>query len=205
MVSIGSHTGRHTFIVVDELIAPVILGMDFFRANKLVNDFSTNPLSVYQHQKEGPLGENNVKKVCTIGKDETDVTNEFNDCAISVFSKEACIESPNCFHSELQKVVQKNKQLFSTTPGSTQEAHHHIVTSERYCQGVFLSIIKRKCRNSFKKCLSWELLKRVKACGWLLLSMYLRSQVGNRCIKVANLKICFLLFSPLFFKIYISK
>ena len=130
MVSIGSHTGRHTFIVVDELIAPVILGMDFFRANKLVIDFSTNPLSVYQHQKEGPLGENNVKKVCTIGKDETDTTNEFNDCAIPVFSKEACIESPNCFHSELQTVVQKNKQLFSTFPGSTQEAHHHIVTSE---------------------------------------------------------------------------
>ena len=45
VVSIGSHTGRHTFIVVDELIAPVILGMDFFRANKLVIDFSTNPLS----------------------------------------------------------------------------------------------------------------------------------------------------------------
>ena len=114
MVSIGSHTGRHTFIVVDKLIAPVILGMDFFRANKLVIDFST---SVYQHQKEGPLGENNVKKVCTIGKDETDTTNDFNDCAIPVFSKKACIESPNCFHSELQTVVQKNKQLFSrSTP-----------------------------------------------------------------------------------------
>ena len=116
MVSIGSHTGRHSFIVVDELIAPIILGMDFFRANKLVIDYSTNPLLVYQHQNEGPLWENNVKEVCKIGKDETDTTNEFNDCAIPVFSKEACIESPNCFHSELQTDVQKNKQLFSTIP-----------------------------------------------------------------------------------------
>ena len=54
----------------------------------------------------------------------------------------------------------------------------------RYRQGVFPFITKRKCRNSFKKCLSLELLKSVKARGWLLLSTYLKSQVGYEYVLI---------------------
>lgn len=81
IVTIGSHTGSHTFLIVHDLIAPVILGLDFFRANKLAIDFTTVPPTVYQRQGT------TTQRVCTIVTDESSPTEEFKDCAIPALNK----------------------------------------------------------------------------------------------------------------------
>ena len=120
IVTIGSHTGSHTFLIVHDLTAPVILGLDFFRANKLAIDFTTVPPTVYQRQGT------TAQRVCTIVTDAA--TEEFKDCAIPALNK-AEIEYSACFNSELQDIVQNNKKLFHTLPGCTQAACHHIITT----------------------------------------------------------------------------
>ena len=51
-ICIGELQVTHTFVVVDKLVAPVILGVDFLHQHALVLDFSKTPVTVHRGTKE---------------------------------------------------------------------------------------------------------------------------------------------------------
>ena len=50
-VQLGQLKVKHSFIVVDRLVAPVILGVDFLQKNGLTLDFTTKPVTVCSSSK----------------------------------------------------------------------------------------------------------------------------------------------------------
>ena len=51
-VEIGQLHVKHNFLVVDSLVAPAILGIDFLQKHGLTSDFTVTPVAVYQHGSE---------------------------------------------------------------------------------------------------------------------------------------------------------
>jgi len=127
----------HSFVVVQSLISPVILGIDFLQQHNLVLDFTTTPVGIVckQHSSKvtSPLPKCmkpllNATKVCAA----TGVNNSediIDNCAIPLFGKflPTCI--PNCTIPLLLAVLEQNRTLFRPTPGQTRLAEHFIPTN----------------------------------------------------------------------------
>ena len=101
MVQVGQLSVEHPLVVVDSLISPVILGMDFLQQHDLVLDFASSPISVTtrhtppnshgQLQDIQPIVEEVQKakaKICAVdGESSSELTEEVvDDCAIPRFS-----------------------------------------------------------------------------------------------------------------------
>ena len=126
----------HDFIIVPKLIAPVILGIDFFQQHSLILDFTEQTVQVYPKQEKVPddihmiwddavLQKPHVQAIAAVGEMTTEIT---NDCAIPDYGAPKQYELPNCSNSLLSTVVDKFKDLFCTTPGHTSISSHHIPT-----------------------------------------------------------------------------
>ena len=71
-ITVGKH---HHFIVVNDLVAPVILGTDFLRQNALVLDFTSQPLTVCHNKPSDESTMSGVgNKVCAVGTAESSTT-----------------------------------------------------------------------------------------------------------------------------------
>ena len=122
----------HDFIIVSKLIAPVILGIDFFQQHNLILDLTEQTIQVYLKQEKVPddvhmIWDNmvqqkqHVRPVAAVGEMATEIT---NDCHIPDYGAPKQYELPNCSNTLLSTVVDKFKDLFCTTPGPSVSSHH---------------------------------------------------------------------------------
>ena len=92
MVQLGELELPHNFVVVEKLVAPVILGVDFLHNNGLVLDFSQTPVVVH-YANTGPSAESNVfplyqaehktnTKICAIRVLEKPGVDVIDECAV---------------------------------------------------------------------------------------------------------------------------
>ena len=127
LVNLGELELLHEFVVVESLVAPVILGVDFLQGNALVLDFSQSPV-VVRHTKPGPLSQSQASlsinqvlplyeaeqrtqaRACVITTLEEPGTDVVDDCAVPNY------QEPK---SSLYPMVERYQDLFRTTPGVT--------------------------------------------------------------------------------------
>ena len=138
-VQLGELELSHHFVVVEKLVAPVILGVDFLHKNALVLDFSQTPV-VVRYANTGPSAESDVfplyqaerkttTKICAIRALEMPGADVIDECAVPNYRKPAEIELPECPALALQAVVEEYQGLFRTIPGVTEAACHYIKTT----------------------------------------------------------------------------
>ena len=142
-IKLGELELVHEFVVVESLVAPVILGIDFLHNNALVLDFTETPVRVRTHptpQSEASVAiaqllpmYQSVRKeqarACAIAEIEEHGTDIINECAIPMYQKATSVDLPECPRSSLMTVVHKHQHLFRTTPDGTNAAHHFIPTT----------------------------------------------------------------------------
>jgi len=127
---------NHNFVVVQSLISPVILGIDFVQWHNLVLDFTTSPVSIVSKQNKSDMKPSlprsikpllNAAKVCATG-----VSGESEDiignCAIPLFGKSTptFVGIPKCVNLLMLGVLEQHKNLFRQIIGQTQLAKHFI-------------------------------------------------------------------------------
>ena len=138
LIELGGLKLLHEFVVVESLVAPMILGVDFLHENALVLDFTQSPV-VVRHAEPGPqlqpsasLRSDPVKSIykaeretqaraCAIAALEQPGTDVIDECAVPAYHKLPSIELPECPESHLYRVVEEYKDLFYTRPG---HSHH---------------------------------------------------------------------------------
>lgn len=142
-IKLGELELVHEFVVVESLVAPVILGIDFLHNNALVLDFTETPVRV--RTRPTPQSEASVAiaqvlpmyqsvrkeqaRACAIAEIEEHGTDIIDECAIPMYQKATSVDLPECPRSSLMTVVHKHQHLFRTTPGVTNAAHHFIPTT----------------------------------------------------------------------------
>ena len=124
-VTVGKHSYTHSFIVLNDLVAPVILGTDFLQKNALVLDFTSQPLTVYHSDLKTPSVSD---KVCMVGMAESNTPGVTDQSTIPLLAGMEEIELPDDCASGLTQVIANNKDLFVTMPGVTNESCHSIST-----------------------------------------------------------------------------
>jgi len=142
-VKLGELEMMHNFVVVENLVSPVILGVDFLHENRLVLDFTTTPVCVH-HSNTSSTQENAAdaevlavydaaqkmhSKACAVPNTQSGGTDVIDECAIPEFQKPMSIELPECPNSEYLGVVHEYHTLFQTAPGKTDVAYHFIPTT----------------------------------------------------------------------------
>ena len=127
----------HTFIVVKDLIAPAIVGVDFFQQHKLTMDFSKGTIQIFstpatvlltddlQRNWQAAVKHKPLVNHAAATQDALDVT---TDSTIPDYGVPKQFDLPYCQTAELSSVISECKDLFSTTPGHTSLACHHIPT-----------------------------------------------------------------------------
>ena len=140
-VRIQHHNITHSFIVVNTLITPAILGIDFLQQHGITIDFASSPIdisippvtdktaldpclkSVLEAERAIRTKNCAVISACNAAEDQVE------DYAIPVFSNVSSVELPECKMSDLQAVVHEFHHLFKTTPGKTDASYHYIPTT----------------------------------------------------------------------------
>ena len=136
-VKLGELELMHEFVVVDSLVAPVILGVDFLQGNGLVLDFTQTPVMVRHATAKPtmppsqacaqviPIYQDECRmqaRACAITALDQPGEDMVDDCAVPNYTQPPSIELPDCQESSLSAVVAEHKDLFHTTLGHTQEA-----------------------------------------------------------------------------------
>ena len=136
----------HKFVVVEKLVSPVILGVDFLHDNRLVLDFAKTPVTVRHANRkltQKPKHDTVINEVlavhreaaklrakaCVVATVESPGSDTVEECAVPDFQKPTSFEFPECPSSDLMSVVEEHRELFRTTPGVTDAAHHFIPTA----------------------------------------------------------------------------
>ena len=133
-VQVGSLKVAHDFVVVDSLIYPVILGIDFLQVNEIVLDFTSLPVSV-RHS-----GLNNTQQLKAVWDSEKDAkskrcaaviaedpsANMIDECSVPKYGDPPQFHLPCSTDPEIDLLLTEYKDLFGTIPGATTVAHHHI-------------------------------------------------------------------------------
>ena len=100
------------FFVVNTLVAPVILGIDFLQQNGLVLDFTESPVAVRNNpQKSDALitksmaiaqvvpiyeaAEISVSEICAISVDQESEVEKVDDCAVPNYNAQPNVELPD--------------------------------------------------------------------------------------------------------------
>ena len=131
----------HDFLVVDKLITPVILGIDFLQKHGLTLNFSHSPvvISTTTHTASTATTRDILKpiwiahqsvrkKYCrNIGLDNQE--EDIDDCTVPKFDRPIQAEFPQCANPTFDCIMQEYRELFRTSPGKTKAAHHYIPTS----------------------------------------------------------------------------
>ena len=142
MVQIGELELLHDFVVVRNLVAPVILGVDFLHKNELMLDFTQTPATVRyaNNNPTTPLATSSVlpiyqaehkanAKLCTIRALDKPGADVVDECAVPNYHEPVGIEFPECSLPSFKAVIEEYQALFRTTPGVTEVACHYIPTT----------------------------------------------------------------------------
>ena len=127
----------HDFLVVDNLITPVILGIDFLQEHQLTLNFSRTPVmmtktaaTVEASDILKPIWEAQQKvreRHCgTIGLEHSE--GHIDECTVPKFDAPFQIEFPICANPTFECVLKEYSELFKTVPGQTTVTHHYIPT-----------------------------------------------------------------------------
>ena len=136
----GNLTVYHPLVVVQSLIVPVILGMDFLQQHGLTLDFTTTPVTIhdksatydnYQPEVQPVLEElRKVKtRVCAVSTMTESMDDTVDDYAVPTYAIAPSYDIPECHNALLATVLETYKHLFLTKPGKTNAAEHFIPTT----------------------------------------------------------------------------
>ena len=132
----------HQFLVVDKLVAPVILGLDFLQQHNLVLNFASRPVTINTftqrvNQKLETIPDDlqpiveaaqQIKsKMCAIAAIQDPAHDLIDDCSIPDFQNTHC-EMPECAPG-LKLIIQQYKHLFIMKLGKAEGTYHYIPTS----------------------------------------------------------------------------
>ena len=195
---------EHSFIVVEQLISQVILGVDFLQQQGLVLDFTTSPVSVtVARQKRltpvstapgpAPLPEPEAmqamrkaererrEKVCIVASLEDPASDEADDCVIPIFNEFADAEFPGFVKACFQGTVQQARDRFVKTPGLTKLACHQIDTvgsparvPPRRIPAHFQQEVQELMNDMLKRGIIVE-----SSSSWLAPAVYTRKKTGE--------------------------
>jgi hypothetical protein len=144
-MQLGDFKSTQPFLVVEDLIMPVILGMDFLQSHNLTIDFASSLVTITPQHSSHPGqptvisspppssngSHRNNAGYCAILSNGEHTDDTVDDCAVPLFTKvkaPAC-ELPDCAMPSLSSLLQEFQDLFSTTPGTTNLAEHFIPTN----------------------------------------------------------------------------
>ena len=135
----------HSFVMVESLVTPVILGIDFLQQNGLILDFTCMPVAVRRGfpntnmpiedvalAKVVPIYEEdhlNEAHLCAIQSQNEFGANLVDECAIPDYKRPPEFDIPKCNDVQLEHIVDQFKAVFCTTPGKTDNAYHFISTT----------------------------------------------------------------------------
>lgn len=129
---------QQNFIVVSHLIAPVILGLDFFQQHGLILDFTNADVKVYPknalHRTPEHLQpvweetQRNIPHIGTIAAIGDVTTDPTEECAIPDFGAPEQYELPVFTNKIFLPIVDQYRSIFCSTPGTTLAACHNIPT-----------------------------------------------------------------------------
>ncbi|MCY3928892.1 MAG: retropepsin-like aspartic protease, partial [Acidobacteria bacterium] len=107
-IRVGNLTVYHPLVVVQSLIVPVILGMDFLQTHGLTLDFTTTPVTIrdktatydsYHQPEVQPVLEELRKvktKVCAVSTVTESIEDTIDDYAVPTYNAAASYDLPQC-------------------------------------------------------------------------------------------------------------
>ena len=195
---------EHTFIVVEQLISQVILGVDFLQQQYLVLDFTTSPVSVTTSRNnyerpaapepgQPPLPEPEAlqairkaererkEKVCIVTSLEDTAAEEVDEYAIPAYNAVADVEFPGHVKPCLEGTIRQARDLFAKIPGLTKLACHQIDTlgpsarvPPRRIPAHFQQEVQEQINDMLKKGIIVE-----SSSSWLAPAVYTRKKTGE--------------------------
>ena len=137
---VGGVQASHPLVIVQSLIVPVILGLDFLQKYGMVLDFTSNSVKISSQPNESDSSDNIktvldmarqvTSKVCAVNVLTETTEDLVDDCAIPLFGEKPLqYDVPLCNISTLAPLLNQYKSLFKTCLGSTNIAEHFIPTT----------------------------------------------------------------------------
>lgn len=163
-VVIGEKSMLHNYVVVNSLVVPVILRVDFLQTHGVLLDFSTTPVKFGTTNVPDVSSNQELCKVAIYKAEQTekikrcpiavlqDVADIVDECAIPWFNKEDVIELPHSTNTHLQQLLQQYQQLFRCSPGKTSLAQHYKVRPYVYHLKESQLTIRHKLKYKSKIC-----------------------------------------------------
>ena len=127
-VTLGPFSTEHSFIVVDHLSVPAILGCDFLREHGFVLNFKSSTFHRADSPHQAlPLELTELKSCGAVTIDD-----DYPQAIPVKCADKNCIqfEMPTDVHPELEAVIQEFEELFSKQLGQTNVTRHVIDTGE---------------------------------------------------------------------------
>ena len=139
-VQVGPIEVDHPLVVVQSLIAPVILGIDFLQAHGLILDFTTTPAHVTTQPTSDSSRKESAKqvlyearktkaRVCAVQESAELSEEAIDDCAIPTFDESSHYDMPSGTRARFSSVLNEYRELFCDVPGQTNMAEHFIPTT----------------------------------------------------------------------------
>lgn len=129
-LTLGDLTAVHSFVVVNSLSTPVILGCDFLTEHGLTIDFKNCTVSIYGSPRQqlnlqlGKAGSRSCNMLTLDDELPQAIPATVTDNTIPTFDMSKDI------HPDLAKMMDNNKMLFSQQLGKTSVAKHFIDTGD---------------------------------------------------------------------------
>ena len=132
-IQLGDVKVDHLFVVVQSLITPVILGVDFMHKHELILDFTTTPITIRSQTLnvncQSDLGPLLKVKVAAVPSISQPTEESVDDYAVPIFDATTTCDLPKCNDPNLLALLETHKQLFNTSPGRTTVTEHFIPTT----------------------------------------------------------------------------
>ena len=190
----------HQFLVVDKLVAPVILGLDFLQQHNLVLNFASRPVTINTftervNQKLETIPDDlqpiveaaqQIKsKMYAIAAIQDPAHDLIDDCSIPDFQNTHC-EMPECAPG-LKLIIQQYKHLFIMKPGKAEDTYHYITTTS----GCPVKVPPRRIPAHYKE----EVEKQIQhmldnhiieqsSNPWMSPAVFVQKKTGEICLCV---------------------
>ena len=183
----------HPLIIVQSLIAPVILGLDFLQKHKLVLDFTSSPVKIINSGTEqltcnedvNPILDNARQvrnKICAVEALTGTTEEAIDDCAVPLFGKKSVeLDMPVCAIPTFLPILNEYKSLFRTSPGKTTAAEHFIPTTGNPVKVPPRRIPANYCVEveSQIQCMLQDGIIEESSSPWLAPAVYVRKKNGD--------------------------